>query len=73
MKTRINKSNKSNKVNIAFLINSMTGGGAEKVTQLLTQQLIKDNKLNIILILLENKITYKLPQNIKIKKVPSKM
>ena len=58
--------NLSNKKNIAFFINSMTGGGAEKVVQLIIQQLIKDKELNIILILLENKITYQLPKNIKI-------
>ena len=60
------KKNKIKKKQIAFFINSMTGGGAEKVVQLLIQQLIKDKESNIILILLENKITYQLPKNIKI-------
>lgn len=60
------KKNKIEKKQMAFFINSMTGGGAEKVVQLLIQQLIKGKESNIILILLENKITYQLPKNIKI-------
>ena len=60
------KKNKIKKKQIAFFINSMSGGGAEKVVQLLTEQLIKDEESDIILILLENKITYQLPKNIKI-------
>lgn len=60
------KKNKIEKKQIAFFINSMSGGGAEKVVQLLTEQLIKDKESDIILILLENKITYQLPKNIKI-------
>ena len=60
------KTNNMGKTQVAFFINSMTGGGAEKVVKLLIQQLMKDKELDIILILLENKITYQLPKNIKI-------
>jgi hypothetical protein len=43
----------------------MTGGGAEKVVQLLIQQLIKGKESNIILILLENKIIMNFKLNLK--------
>jgi glycosyltransferase involved in cell wall biosynthesis len=54
------------KKRVAFLINSMVGGGAEKLVQLLLEQLTIDKDLEIVLILLEDKITYQLPKGIEV-------
>lgn len=54
------------KKNIAFLINSMSGGGAEKVVQILLEQVSTEKDLKIILILLENKITYQIPKDVEV-------
>jgi len=65
LKTELNK-NIIEKKRVAFFINSMGGGGAEKVVQLLLEQLTVNKDLEIVLILLENKITYQLPRSIEI-------
>jgi len=53
------------KKRVAFLINSMGRGGAERIVQLLLEQFIADKDLEIVLILLENKIAYQLPEGIE--------
>jgi glycosyltransferase involved in cell wall biosynthesis len=50
---------------IAFLINSLTSGGAEKIVLTIINELKKENK-NIELICLEENNFYDLPSNIKI-------
>lgn len=50
---------------IAFLINSLSDGGAEKVVKLLSETLYNDN-INIELICLEKSDIYKIDSNIKV-------
>jgi len=49
---------------ISFLINSMGGGGAERIVQLLLEQFAGDENLEIVVILLENKIVFQLPEGV---------
>jgi len=62
MPSIVNPSNK-----ITFLLYSLERGGAERVASIITNQLIK--KQNINLILINGPINYPLSQNIKIKKL----
>ncbi len=50
---------------IAFLINSLTAGGAERVLSIILAELEKTD-IQIELICLENNIFYKIPKNIKV-------
>jgi glycosyltransferase involved in cell wall biosynthesis len=50
----------------AFLINSMEGGGAEKVVQILLKNLITYQNTEITLILIEDNIKYEIPKGIKV-------
>lgn len=54
------------KKRVAFFINSMVGGGAEKIVQLLLERFTADKDLEIILILLEDKIAFPLPKGIEV-------
>ena len=55
------------KVKICFVINSMVGGGAERVSSLLIRELSKNDNFNISLCLLEKSdLYYELPTDIKI-------
>jgi N-acetylgalactosamine-N,N'-diacetylbacillosaminyl-diphospho-undecaprenol 4-alpha-N-acetylgalactosaminyltransferase len=58
--------NVAKKKRVAFFINSMAGGGAEKLVQPLLEQFTADKDLEIVLVSLEDKITYQLPKNIKV-------
>ncbi len=58
-------------VKVAFLINSMGGGGAERVVSLLLNKLSRENR-KFYLILLEDKIYYDLPDDVEVIKLNSK-
>ncbi|MBU2544905.1 glycosyltransferase [Patescibacteria group bacterium] len=58
-------------VKVAFLINSMAGGGSERVVSILLKNLSRENK-QFFLILLEDKICYDIPKDVKIIKLNSK-
>ena len=55
-------------VKVAFLINSMAGGGAERVVSLLLNNLSRDNK-EFFLIVLEDKFYYDIPYDVKVLKL----
>jgi len=54
------------KKKIAFLINSLGLGGAERVVSILLKKMKNDPNLEFELILLENEIFYDLPENINV-------
>ena len=56
---------------VAFLINSMAGGGSERVVSILLKNLSRENK-QFFLILLEDKICYNIPKDVKIIKLNSR-
>lgn len=56
---------------VAFLINSMAGGGAERVVSILLKNLSRKDR-QFYLILLEDKIYYDIPEDVKIIKLNSK-
>jgi len=58
-------------VKIAFLINSMAGGGAERVVSILLENLSRENR-KFYLILLEDKIYYDIPEDVEIIKLNSR-
>jgi len=58
-------------VKIAFLINSMAGGGAERVMSILLKNLSRKDR-KIFLILLENEVYYDIPEDVEIIKLNSK-
>ncbi|MCD6319966.1 MAG: glycosyltransferase [Candidatus Desulfofervidaceae bacterium] len=47
-------------------MNSMVGGGAERVVQLLLEQFVDDGSLEIVLVLLEDHVVYPLPETVKV-------
>jgi glycosyltransferase involved in cell wall biosynthesis len=55
----------------AFLINSMAGGGAERVVSILLKNLSRENR-EFFLIVLEDKFYYQIPQDVKVIKLNSK-
>ncbi len=57
---------------IAFLINSMAGGGAERVLTILLKNLSRENR-EFFLIVLEDKFSYEIPKDIKIIKLFSNL
>jgi len=56
---------------VAFLINSMAGGGAERVVSVLLKNLSREGR-QFYLILLQDKIYYDIPEDIEIIKLNSK-
>lgn len=60
------------KKKICFLINSMAGGGAEKVLSILLENLSQINR-DFLLIVLEDKFSYEIPQDIEVIKFSSNM
>lgn len=67
---KINKACFAN-VKIGFLINSMAGGGAERVVSVLLKNLSRENR-KFYLILLQDKIYYDIPKDVEIIKLNSK-
>lgn len=55
---------------VAFLINSMAGGGAERVVSILLKNLSRENR-ELFLIVLEDKFYYQIPQDVKVIKLNS--
>jgi len=60
------------KKKICFLINSMAGGGAEKVVSILLENLPRRNR-DFLLIVLEDKFSYKIPSDIEVIKLSSNL
>lgn len=56
---------------IAFLINNMAGGGAERVVSILLNNLSRENR-EFFLIVLEDKFYYNIPSDVKVIKLNSK-
>jgi len=56
---------------VAFLINSMDGGGAERVVSVLLKNLSRKDR-ELFLIVLEDKFNYDIPKDIKVIKLNSK-
>jgi N-acetylgalactosamine-N,N'-diacetylbacillosaminyl-diphospho-undecaprenol 4-alpha-N-acetylgalactosaminyltransferase len=54
------------KKRVAFLINALNSGGAERVMSILLKELPKYEDMDVELILLENVIEYELPKNLKV-------
>ena len=57
---------------ICFLINSMRGGGAERVVSILLKNLSRDDK-EFFLIVLEDKFNYEVPKDVKVIKLFSNL
>ncbi|MFW3405386.1 glycosyltransferase [Aliarcobacter butzleri] len=52
--------------NILILGISLKKGGAERIISLLVKEFIKDEKINIHLLMMENEVEYQLPKNVRL-------